>query len=63
MMLVGGSDAVQCKLFMSTLVGTMMDWFISLPDGYVTSFTQLSKLFQRAVYHESGPTTHFLRSF
>jgi len=29
MMLVGGSDAVRCKLFMSTLVGTTMDWFIS----------------------------------
>jgi len=38
MMLVGGSDAVRCKLFMSTLVGTMMDWFISLLDGRVTSF-------------------------
>jgi len=25
MMLVGGSDAVRCKLFMSTLVGTTMD--------------------------------------
>jgi len=42
-MLVGGSDAVRCKLFMSTLVGTTMDWFISLPDGHVTSFVQLSK--------------------
>jgi len=46
MMLVGGSDAVRCKLFMSTLVGTAMDWFISLPDGHITSFTQLSKLFR-----------------
>jgi len=46
MMLVGGSDAVRCKLFMSTLAGTVMDWFISLPDGHVTSFTQLSKLFR-----------------
>ena len=44
MMLVGGSDAVRCKLFMSTLVGKTMDWFISLPDGHVTSFAQLSKL-------------------
>jgi len=25
MMLVGGSDAVRCKLFMSTLTGTTMD--------------------------------------
>jgi len=42
MMLVGGSDAVRYKLFMSTLVGTAMDSFISLPDGHVTSFAQLS---------------------
>jgi len=46
MMLVGGSDAVRCKLFMSTLVGTAMDWFISLLDGHVTSFPQLTKLFK-----------------
>ena len=38
MMLVGGSNAVRCKLFMNTLVGTTMDWFISLPNGHVTSF-------------------------
>ncbi|XP_068504401.1 uncharacterized protein [Phaseolus vulgaris] len=49
MMLVGGSDAGRCKLFMSTLVGTTMDWFINLPDGHVTSFPQLTKLF-RAQY-------------
>ena len=49
MILVGGSDAVRCKLFMSTLAGTAMDWFISLPDGHVTSFPQLTKLF-RAQY-------------
>ena len=49
MMLVGGSDAVRCKLFMCTLAETAMDWFISLPDGHVTSFPQLTKLF-RAQY-------------
>jgi len=49
MMLVGGSNAVRCKFFMSTLAGTAMDWFISLPDGHVTSFQQLTKLF-RAQY-------------
>ena len=46
MMLVGGSDAVRCKLFMSTLAGTAMDWFVSLPNGHVTSFPQLTKLFK-----------------
>jgi len=46
MILVGGSDAVRCKLFMSTLAGTAMDWFISLHDGHVTSLPQLTKLFR-----------------
>ena len=42
MMVVDGSDAMRCKVFMSMLVGTTMDWFISLPDSHVTSFAQLS---------------------
>jgi len=46
MILVGGSDAVRCKLFMSTLTGMAMDWFISLPDGHITSFAALSQLFR-----------------
>ena len=29
MVLVGGTDAAKCKLFMSTLTGDAMDWFIS----------------------------------
>ena len=45
-MLVGGSEAVRCKLFMSTLTGMAMDWFISFPEGHITSFTQLSQLFR-----------------
>jgi len=46
MMLVSGSDAVKCKLFMSTLTRMAMDWFISLPNGPITSFAQLSQLFR-----------------
>ena len=46
MMLVCGSDAVRCKLLMSTLIGMPMDWFISLPEGHITSFTELSRLFR-----------------
>ena len=46
MLLVGGSDAVRCKLFMSTLTEMAMDWFISLPEGHITSFAQLSRLFR-----------------
>jgi len=55
MMLVGGCDAVRCKLFMSTLVGTMMDWFISLPNGHVTSFVLLSKLFKEQYIVNRAP--------
>jgi len=44
MLLSGGSNAVNCKLFMSTLTGTTLDWFVSLPDGHVTSFAQFSML-------------------
>jgi len=46
MLLVGGSDATRCKLFMSTLTGMAMDWFISLPEGHIASFAQLSRLFR-----------------
>jgi len=55
MMLVGDSDAVRWKLFMSRLVGIAMDWFISLPDGHVTSFAQLSKLFREQYIANQAP--------
>jgi len=45
MMLLGGSDAVYCKMFMSTLQGTALEWFVSLPTGHITNFQQFSKLF------------------
>jgi len=45
MMLLGSSDAVYCKMFMSTLHETALEWFVSLPTGHVTSFQQFSKLF------------------
>ena len=54
-MLVGGSDAVRCKLFMSTLIGMAMDWFISLPDGHITSFAQLSQLFREQYIANRAP--------
>ena len=62
MMLVGGSDAVRCKLFMSTLTGMAMDWFISLPEGHITSFAQLSRLFreQYLAYRAPAPVSYGL---
>jgi len=55
MMLVGGSDTVRCKLFMSTLTGMAMDWFISLPKGHITSFAQLSQLFREQYLANRAP--------
>jgi len=55
MMLVGGSDTVKCKLFMSTLTGMAMDWFISLPNGHITSFAQLSQLFREQYLANRAP--------
>jgi len=62
MMLSGGSDAVHCKLFMSMLTGTVLEWFVSLPDGHVTSFAQFSTLF-REQYIINRPPASLLRSF
>ena len=55
MVLVGGSDAARCKLFMSTLTGMAMDWFISLPNGHITSFRQLSQLFREKYLANKAP--------
>ena len=57
MVSVGGSDAARCKLFMSTLTGMAMDWFISLANGHITSFQQLSQLFRKQYLANSCPTT------
>jgi len=46
LMLSGGSDAVYCKLFMSTLAEAVLDWFVSLPDEHITSFDQFTRLFR-----------------
>jgi len=56
MMLVGGSDAVKCKLFMSILTGMALDWFVSLPEGHVTTFDQLSRLFREQYLANRAPT-------
>jgi len=56
MMLSGGSNAVYCKMFMSTLSGIAMEWFVSLPEGHVTSFHQFSKLFTNQYIVNRAPS-------
>jgi len=55
MMLEGGSDTIRCKLFMSTLTGMAMDWFVSHPNGHITSFAQLSQLFREQYIANRAP--------
>ncbi|XP_068486324.1 uncharacterized protein [Phaseolus vulgaris] len=43
------------KLFMSTLTGMAMDWFINLPEGHITSFAQLSQLFREQYLANRAP--------
>jgi len=56
MVLVGGSDVARCKLFMSTLTWMALDWFISLPNGHITSFRQLSQLFREQYLANKAPS-------
>ncbi|XP_068475296.1 uncharacterized protein [Phaseolus vulgaris] len=56
MMLSGGSDVVYCKMFMSTLSGIAMEWFVSLPEGHITSFHQFSKLFTEQYIVNRAPS-------
>ncbi|XP_068498338.1 uncharacterized protein [Phaseolus vulgaris] len=55
MMLSGDSDVVYCKMFMSTLSGIAMEWFVSLPKGHITSFPRFSKLFTEQYIVNKAP--------
>ena len=46
MIVFGGTEAIQCKMFMSIFIGTTLQWFSGLPDGHITSFEQFSRLFR-----------------
>ena len=56
MMLSGGSDAVYCKMFVSTLQGTALEWFVSLPTGHITNFQQFSKIFVEQYIVNKAPS-------
>jgi len=55
MILSKGSDAMHCKLFMSMLSGTVLDWFVSLPDGHTTSLDQFSTLLREQYIVNRAP--------
>jgi len=45
MIIYEGINAIHCKMFMGTFIGTTMQWFSGLPDGHITSFDQFFGLF------------------
>ena len=50
MIISGGSDAIRCKMFMSTFTGTTIQWFSGLPNGHIISFAQFAKPFKEQFY-------------
>jgi len=51
---------MHCKLFMGKFLGTTFDWFISLPDGHITSFDQFSTLFrEQFIVNRAPPAVSF----
>jgi len=60
MMIAGGTDAMHCKLFMGTFVGTTMDWFIGLLDGHITSLDHFATLFrEQFIFNQAPPPVSF----
>lgn len=45
MLMSGGSYAVRYKMFVGTLAGATLDWFVGLIDKMIISFDVLSHLF------------------
>jgi len=54
MILSGGSDAIQRKMFMSTFTGTTLQWFSGISDGHMTSFPQFSRMFKEQFSMNKG---------
>jgi len=46
MIISGGSDTIRCKMLIGTFTGTILQWFSGIPDRYITTFPQFSKMFK-----------------
>jgi len=53
MLIVEAFDAVRCKMFVGTLIGTTLQWFSRIPDGTVDSLQTFSQL-SLTICSESG---------
>ena len=60
MMLSRRSDVVYYKVFMSTLSGTALDWFVSLPTGHIITFQQFSMMFvEQYIVNKAPPLVSY----
>ena len=49
-----------CKMFVSTLQGTTLEWFVSLPTGHITNFQQFSKIFvEQYIVNKAPPRVSY----
>jgi len=46
MIISGGTNVIQCKMFMATFTGTTLQWFSGILDGQIASFSQFSTMFR-----------------
>ena len=45
---------------MSTLSGTTLDWFVSIPTGHITTFQQFSKMFvEQYIVNKAPPLVSY----
>jgi len=60
MMISGGTNVVHCKMFMGMYTGTMLQWFVGLPDDHITSFDQFSRSFkEQFIVNQAQPPVPF----
>ncbi|VFQ90866.1 unnamed protein product, partial [Cuscuta campestris] len=56
-------DEIQCRLFVGTLEGPAVKWFLTLPNGTIDCFKDLAQLFLNAYGGRFQPKKHFTHLF
>ncbi|VFQ85226.1 unnamed protein product [Cuscuta campestris] len=56
-------DEIQCRLFVGTLEGPVVKWFLTLPNGTIDCFKDLAQLFLNAYGGRFQPKKHFTHLF
>ncbi|VFQ85043.1 unnamed protein product [Cuscuta campestris] len=56
-------DEIQCRLFVGTLEGPAVKWFLTLPNGTIYCFKDLAQLFLNAYGGRFQPKKHFTHLF